>query len=322
MYKVKDNTFRVRDFTSGDNVDMSKFVEGTNQRGAPQMQAQVCVLYKDEYNDIKTKLDSHESEVQHLKDMIEERESQIMKLKKEIKDNEGANIDEVMQLKEDNYNMTQDHQRALEDLKEKHANQMRAIDETHKKEIRNLEEQYNAKLDEVNDKLLSQVQANEQVSNNLRDEMLTMSKAHTSEIDKLHQENTRLEKARLEDLKTKDNEHANEILELEKAHHLEVSQLKEDNSQLKQDHLKEINKLDKAHNDEREQIRTSFLNLITNVNAQDLTEIDEIQKEVPSIFKPFMRKHMRKLEELKERKQANTPEKIVKTYELSGAKEQ
>ena len=164
MYKVtnKDNVFRIRDFTSSDNIDISKFVEGTNKKGAPQMQAQVYVLFEDEYQDIKTKLDTHESEVQHLKDMIEERETQIMKLKKENKEKVQVNSDEVMQLKEDNFNMTQDHQKELEELKEKHANQLLAIDETHKKEMRKLEDEYQAKLDEVNDKLLSQVQANEQ----------------------------------------------------------------------------------------------------------------------------------------------------------------
>ena len=47
MYKVKRNddkkVYRVQDFTSGDNVEESKFVEGTNSKGAPQLQAQVCV---------------------------------------------------------------------------------------------------------------------------------------------------------------------------------------------------------------------------------------------------------------------------------------
>ena len=32
MYKVKENTFRIKDFTSGDKVDESKFIETTNQR--------------------------------------------------------------------------------------------------------------------------------------------------------------------------------------------------------------------------------------------------------------------------------------------------
>lgn len=310
MYKVKDNTYRLQDFTKKDNIDESKFVEVRNQRNNTRLQTLVYVMFKDEYFNLNLMLNNHESEVQHLKDMISERESQIMKLKNENKDNEGANVDEIMQLKEDKFNITQDLQKELEDLKEKHTNQLSAIDETHQKEIEKLNEQYNAKLDEVNDKLLSQVQANEQSSIKLKDEILTMTKAHSSEIEKLHH-----------DLSNLENTHANEKLELTNAHHLEVSQLNEEISSIKQEHLQEINKKDKVHSDEVEKIRTSFLNLITSVNAEDISEIKEIRNDVPSIFKPFMRKTMRKLEELEERKQVSTPEKIIKTYELSGEKE-
>ena len=328
MYKVKDNTFRVQDFTKKDNVDESKFVESVNQRGEKRLETLVYVMFKNEYFNLNQILNSHESEVQHLKAMIEERESQIMKLKKENKEKTQVNNDEVMQLRETISSMKDDREKEvshlhqeitkleksrleeLEDLKETHANQLSAIDETHQKEIEKLNEQYQSKLDKANDKLLSQVQANEQSNIKLKDEMLTMTKAHSSEIEKLHH-----------DLSNLENTHANETLELTKAHHVEVSQLKEEQSQMKESHLKEINKLEQTHSDEREQIRTKFLNLITNVNAQDITEIKEIQESAPTLLKPFMRKHLKKLEDLKERKQANTPEKIVKTYELSGKKE-
>ena len=319
MYKVtnKDNVFRIRDFTSSDNVDISKFVEGENKRGAPQMQAQVYVLYEDEYNDIETKLNAHESEVQHLKAMIEERETQIVKLKKEIKDNEGANVDEVMQLKEEKFNILQEmsdleksHLEEREQLKETHANHVSAIDETHQKEIEKLNEQYNTKLDELNDKLVSEVQANKQSSDNLQGQILAMTQAHNKEMSQAHQ-----------DLKDLEIEHANEKIELTKAHQDEVNEVKEELSQVKQDHLKEINEKDKAHSDECEKIRNTFLGLITNENTHDKNEIQEIKKSVPSIFKPFMKKTMKMLEELEEKKQSNTPEKIVKTYELSGEKE-
>lgn len=241
MYKVKDNVYRIRDFTSGDNVEESKFIEGTNQRGAPQMQAQVCVLFKDEYNILNEELETLKNEVNDLQSKINDKETQINELEKQIKESKRANIDEVIQLKENISNMKEDHQK---------------------------------------------------------------------EVSHLHQENTNLEKL-----------HANEKLELEKIHHDEVLQLNEEKSQLIQDHLKEINEKDKVHSDEVETIRTSFLNLLTNVNAQDISEIKEIKSDVPSIFKPFMRKTMKKLDELEERKQINTPEKIVKTYELSGEKE-
>ena len=285
MYKVKENTFRVRDFTKKDNIDESKFIESTNQRGSPQMQTQVCVMYKDEYTSLKTKLDTHESEVQHLKDLISERETQIMKLKKEIKDNDGANIDEVMQLKEEISRLKEDHHKEvsklhqessnlekshlqeLEDLKETHANQMRAIHEKHDKDVEKLTSQYNAKLDEVNDKLLSQVQANEQTSNDLKGEMLTMTKAHGHEIDKLHQEKSNLEIA-----------HSNEMRELEKVHHSEVLQLSEELSQVKQEHLQEINEKEQSHSEQVESIRSYFLKFVSLDNTEDTSSIIEIEK--------------------------------------------
>lgn len=256
MYKVKTNNdkkvYRVQDFTSGDNIEESKFVEGTNKKGAPQLQAQVCVLFKDEYTSLNQELESLKSEVQDLKTTLNDKEVQIQTLEKQIKESKRANMDEVMQLKEDNFNITQEH---------------------------------------------------------------------ASETNKLHQEISNLEKSHLEDMKTIDNAHANEILKLTKAHQDEVLQLNEEKSQIIQEHLKEINEKEQSYNDEREQIRTSFLNLLTNVNTEDISEINEIQRDVPSLLKPFLRSHMRKLEDLKERKQANTPEKIIKTYELSGEKE-
>ena len=52
-----------------------------------------------------------------------------------------------------------------------------------------------------------------------------------------------------------------------------------------------------------------------------LLELSEIKKSVPSLLKPFMRKHIKQIEDMQERKQTNKPEKIIKTYELSGEKE-
>lgn len=339
MYKVKDNNFRIRDFTSGDHVNEDKFVEGVNQKGNKQLQAQVCVLFKDDYVSLNQELESLRDEVQRLKRDLNDKEMQIKTLEKQVKESKRANIDEVMQLKEDKFNIAQEHDKEvsklhqeisnlekshleeLEQLKETHANEMLDIHEKHKKEIDKLNEQYNAKLDEVNDKLLSEVKANKQASDNLRDEMSTMTKTHEHETRSLNQDLTNLEKGHLEDMKEKEKAHSNEILELTKAHQDEVNEIKEELSQVKQEHLVEINEKDKAHSDECEKIRHTFLGLITNENTHDRSEIKEIKKSVPSIFKPFMKKTMSMLDDFEEKKQSNAPEKIVKTYELSGEKE-
>ena len=83
-------------------------------------------------------------------------------------------------------------------------------------------------------------------------------------------------------------------------------------------HLQEINEKDKAHSDEVEKIRTYFLKIVTLDNTEDTSSIIEIEKSVPSLFKPFMRKTMKHIEEFKEKKLLKEPEKIIKTHELSG----
>lgn len=310
MYKVKTKSdkelYRIRDFTSGDKVDKSRFDEVFNTKGEKQLQTQVCVLYPDEYHDLKTTFDTHESEVQHLKAIIEERESQIKELKKQTNEKKQDNSDEVQQLRQEKSNIKEE----LDTLKKTHANQVLDIYRKHNKETNELKDQYETKLDEVNDKLLSEVQANKQASDNLKDE-----------IASLHQEKSNLEKTYLEDLKTLESEHANEILDITKAHHDEVMRLKEETSQIKEDHQKEMREIDKDHSDEVEHIRTTFLKLVTNENTQDINEINAIAGDVPSILKPFLRKHLTKLEDMKERKQSHEPERIINTYELSGKKE-
>ena len=93
-------------------------------------------------------------------------------------------------------------------------------------------------------------------------------------------------------------------------------------STLKQEHLEKINEKDKSHNDEREHIRNYFLKIVTLDNKEDVSELIEIEKSVPAILKPFMRKHVKQVEEMKERKLLKTPEMTINTYIESGEKEE
>ena len=310
MYKVKrkDNKelYRIRDFTSGDKVDKSKFEEVINNKGEKQLQAKVHVLYQDEYASLNQDIAPLKEELDQLQSIINDKDSQIKALKKQINEKEHIDNDEVKQLKEDNFNIKHE----FEQLKKTHANQILEIYNKHNKETNKLKEQYDTKLDELNDKLLSEVQANNQASDKLKDK-----------ITLLHQEKSKIEKDYIEDLKTLESEHANEKIELTKAHQDEVTNLKEDISQIKQDHLKEINDNDKSHNDRHEKMRSYFLKVVTLDNKEDVSEIVEIEKSIPSLLKPFMRKHIKQVEDMKERKILKEPEKIIKTYELSGKKE-
>ena len=306
MYKVKDNTFRIQDFTKKDNIDESRFVEGKSQRGKPQLQAQVCVLFPDEYTSLNQDIAPLKEELEHLKSIIKDKDSQIETLEAQANEKEDIDVDEVQQLRQEKSNK----EKELDTLKKTHAKQVLDIYRKHNKETNELKDQYETKLDEINDKLLSEVQANKQASDKLKDE-----------IASLHQEKSTLEKTYLEDLKTLESEHANEILDITKAHHDEVMHLKEETSQIKEDHQKDLREIDKDHSDEVEHIRTTFLKLVTNENTQDINEINAIAGDVPSILKPFLRKHLTKLEDMKERKQSHEPERIINTYELSGKKE-
>ena len=227
MYKVKDNVFRIRDFTSGDKVDESKFIEATNQRGAPQLQTPVCVMYKDEYNSLKQEIESSKHHVLTLSSQINDYDSKIEELEKKLHEKKQTNIDEVIQLKEDISNIKQE---------------------------------------------------------------------------------------RIEEIKKLESVHANEILELEKAHHQEILDLKEELSQTKQDNLQAMREKDKIHNDEVEKIRNSFLKLLVTENTEDVSQLLELE-DLPFYIRPFVRKHINKIREMKERKLSNSPQAIISTYE-------
>ena len=281
MYKVKrkDNkeVYRIRDFTSGDKVDKSKFEEVINKKGEKQLQAQVYVLYQDEYTSLNQDIAPLKEEIEQLKSIINDKDSQIKALETQVNEKEDIDVDEVKQIKEDKSNM----EKELEQLKKTHANQVLNIYNDHNKENNELKKEYDTKIEGLNDKLLSEVQANKQESDKLNDEILSLNK-----------EKSKLEKTHLEDLKTIELNHANEMREI-----------------------------DNKHNDEVEHVRTTFLKLVTKENTQDIEEIKAIAGDVPRLLKPFLKNHLTKLDELKERKQSHEPERIINTYELSGKKE-
>ena len=281
MYKVKrkDNKelYRIRDFTSGDKVDKSKFEEVINKKGEKQLQAQVYVLYQDEYTSLNQDIAPLKEEIEQLKSIIKDKDSQIETLETQVNEKEDIDVDEVKQIKEDKSNI----EKELEQLKKTHANQVLNIYNDHNKENNEIKKEYDTKIEVLNDKLLSEVQANKQESDKLNDEILSLNK-----------EKSKLEKTHLEDLKT-----------------IEIN------------HAKEMRKLDKDNNDKLEHVRTTFLKLVTNENTQDIEEINAIAGDVPRLLKPFLRNHLTKLDELKERKQSHEPERIINTYELSGKKE-
>ena len=280
MYKVKQNTFRIRDFTSGDKVDESKFIKGTNQRGNTQLQTKVCILYKDEYTALNQRIQSINNEVQEYERIIKNKDNQIKELNDKLAEKNQVNTNEVIQLTKEKYNLNQEisniekaHLQELEKIKQTHRNQINDIHEKHTKEMESLQKEYTSKIDGLNNKLLDEVKANDKASNDLKKEILDMTKAHQKEIN----------------------------------------QLQEYISQIKEDNLKEINKKDKAHNDEITKIKNTFLKLRINDNNEDIRDLLDIE-DIPFYIKPFVKKQSEIIAKIKKRKELNINDKTINGY--------
>ena len=176
MYKVKDNVFRIRDFTSGDKVDESKFIEGTNQRGAPQLQTQVYVMYKDEYDKLKQDLNEYDSKIEELE--------------KKLNEKKQSNTDEVMQLKE-----------TISSLKQKNMEEIKRLENTHANETHDLEKAHYQEILELKEELSQTKQEHIQ-------EMRESDKAHHDEVEKIRNSFLKL-------VVSENSEDVSQLLELE-----------------------------------------------------------------------------------------------------------
>ena len=323
MYKVqgRDNKviFRLQDFTKNDNVDESVFVEGTNSKGAKRLQCQVLVLHQNEYKAI---IDEHEQTKQHVEELnnkIMQKDVEIKKLEGEIAKLKRANVDERKQLRDEKFNMVQEHEREtrrlekqhqneLDGLKETHENQLHAIDESHKENIKKLRAHYTRKLDDANEQLLNTVKENNTESDKLRGEMVNIKDDHKKEIITLqHEHHKEVEKLQ--------HERSDELQALQKQHTYDIDQLKQTLADNKQEHLIEVNEIREQHHVEFEDMRTRFIKLLATEHAQDLSELNECG-EPPRVLRLFARGFVESFNEFKKRKEMNTPQKIVETYEL------
>ena len=312
MYKVKnkDNKlqYRLQDFTKNDNVDESLFVEGTNSQGSKRLECQVIVMHREEFDTLQHKQDSMKEHVETLTARIKQQNNEIKRLQDKVDEYERGHKDEEFNIMLETRKLEKQHQCELDELNKTHANQLHAIDETHKEQLENMRAHYTRKVEDANDKLLSQVKANEQSSDNLRGEMLSMKQAHKDEV-------VNLQKQHHEQLETIQHEHSNELQALRKQHEYDIDQLKQASAQIKQEHLIEVNKINERHHVEVNEIRSSFLKLLANEHAQDMSDLNDCER-VPFYIKPFVKGHLQALDEFKKRKSMNTPAKIVESYEL------
>ena len=312
MYKVesKDNKllYRLQDFTKNDHVDESVFIEERNTKGAKRLQCKVKVLHENEYEAIIEELEDANLKVDELNNKIMRKNLEIKRLHGEIAKEKRANIDENLQLYDDKFNMLQGQKEELDELQETHKNELLAIDKEHKETLKKLRAHYTSKLDDANEHLLLTVKENNKTNDNLRGEMLQLKDTHKDEVNTLQREHHHK-------LETIQHQHADELQALREQHTYDITQLKEAIATIKQEHLIEVNEIEQRHNTEVNEIRGTFLKMLSVEHAQDLSDLNECE-DVPFYVKPFIKAHIKKIDEFKERKYKNTPQKIVETYGL------
>lgn len=314
MYKVqgKNNKviFRLQDFTAGDNVDESKFVEGRNSQGKTRLQCEVLVMHPEEIEALQHNLEQSKQHVEELNNTIMQKDNEIKKLKQEIAGYKRANIDERAQLQGEKFNMLVSHQKEVDELKEMHANELFAIDETHKETLKNMRVHYTARIDKANEKFNNEVQANKQASDKLRGEMLTLNETHKAEVINLQKQHHHEVEKLQHDLQAQQEQHA-----------YDIDKLKTAIADGKQEHLTEVGNLKEKHHVEVDEMRSKFLELLTLEHAQDIADFNDCG-ELPFYIKPFARGFVKSFEEFKMRKQTNTPKKIVESYKLTPARDE
>lgn len=312
MYKVQSRNnkvvYRLQDFTKNDNVDESMFEEAKNNKGAMRLECQVIVLHREEFETLEHKHRAMKEHVETLSDKIKQQASEIKRLQDKVDEYEQAHKDEEFNIIVETRKLEKQHQNELDKLRETHEKDLLDIDETHKENLKQMRAHYTAKLDDVNEHLFNSVKANGNARDKLRGEMLSMKQAHKDEV-------VNLQKQHHKQLETIQHEHSNELQALRKQHEYDIDQLKQASAQIKQEHLVEVNEINERHHVEVDEMRAKFLKLLANEHAQDLSDLNDCE-DVPFYIKPFVKAHMKTLDEFKKRKYLNTPQKIVESYEL------
>lgn len=313
MYKVetKDNKelYRLQDFTKNDKVDISMFEEGQTSQGKTRLQCKVIVMHPEKLDALNKQLEQSNKDIKELNNKIMQKNVEIERLENEVAKLKRANVDERAQLSEDKFDILQEHKQELDKLNETHTNQLLAIDETHRQQLEKISAQYNARLDKANDKLDNEVQANKQASKDLQDEMLTMKETHKQEVISLQSEHH-------DEVEKLQHAHSNELQALQNKHEYDINELNEAINTMKQEHLVEVNEIETNHIHDIDDMRTKFLKLLANEHAQDLSDFNDCG-DLPFYVRPFAKGFLKSFNEFKKRKELNTPQKIVETYELA-----
>jgi len=312
MYKVetKDNKlqYRLQDFTKNDNVDESVFVEAKNKRGEMRLECKVIVMHLEEFDTLQHKATAMKEHVETLTAKIKSQQNEIERLQGELDEYERAHKDEEFNIMLETRRLEKEHQDDIDKLKETHKKDLLNIDKAHKENLKQMRAHYTAKLEDANEHLFNSVKANGNARDKLRGEMLHMKQEHKDEVIHLQNEHHK-------ELEKLQHAHSNELQALREQNTYTVDELKQAIADNKQAHLVEVNEINEKHHVEVEDIRTRFAKLLANEHAQDLSDFNECG-EPPRVLRLFARGFVESFNEFKKRKELNTPQKIVETYEL------
>lgn len=308
MYKVQSKNnkvlYRLQDFTLNDNVDEDEFAEGRNSNGAKRLQCQVKVLHMNEFQELERRHSAMKEHVEKLETALLEKNREIEKLKGTVSELQHAQTDKNLQMLEDKFDILVSSRSDVEKLKETHEKELLAIGEASRKDIEMLSSHYVEKVDELNRDMLQTVADNGKRNDillaeisDLKSEIIDSEKKHHAELEKLQ------------------HVHSAELQSLEKEHLNETDKLKQTVADNNRKHLEEIAELERLHHKQVEHIRLKFLKLLSSEHARDMADLNECDN-IPVYVRPFARAHIRSLNEFKKRKYMNTPELLVKSYEL------
>lgn len=314
LYKVEtqDNKelYRLQDLTKSDNVETSMLKEGRNSQGKKRLECQVIVMHPEELDAIYDEVEQAKADVEELRHEIKQKNVEIKRLQGELAKHERANIDYEAKLQGEKFNMLVSHQKALDELRETHENDLLAIDKEHRKHLERMSAQYKQSYDELNDRLFNSVKANNNMRGKykaealaLKDEVVSLQKQHHDEVEKLQ------------------HAHSNELQDIREQHAYDIDTLKTALADEKQEHLTEVGKLQREHIHDIDEMRAKFLKLLASEHAQDLSDFNDCG-ELPFIARVFAKGFVNSFDEFKKRKQLNTPQKIVETYELAPSRDE
>lgn len=247
MTKVKGrkNSYAIY-FGKNDAVNEDKFKK--NIVLDDNSKCQVIVSFKDDFDFMIKQRDDKNQQIMTLNNRIKQLEEEIEKKSSSNKASSRELYLKIDELKKTNNKLEKTYQ---DDLS--------AIHSKHEKKIEAIQDEYNAKINDLNKELLTQNEYNKKEVIELKDEYITSHQDLQKEIDSLKKEIYELKTSHLKELNElneKHNQAINNLTIYDEEYHMKLS-----------DHEKKINEM-----------RSICLRLRTIDSNNNLRQIDNLEK--------------------------------------------